>query len=52
MSGDNLIEAVKNNQPEKVVFLLDEQNVDVNSADSAVNFVFFSQVHFYCFFCN
>ena len=52
MSGEDLIEAVQLNRPEKVVSLLDEQNVDVNSADSRVNFVFVSQVHFYCFFCN
>ena len=42
MSGRNLLDAVKNDQPEKVVFLLDMQNVDVNSANSVVNFVFFS----------
>ena len=50
MSGKDLLNAVKNNQPEEVVRLLDEKHVDINCGDREVSFfVCFLQVHF-CLF--
>ena len=47
MSGEDLIEAVENNQPAEVVRLLDEEHVDVNYEDSIVSCIF---ILFFCEF--
>jgi hypothetical protein len=43
MSGEDLLNAVQNNQPAEVVRLLDEEDVDVNCGDDVSFFcVFFA----------
>ena len=46
MSGEDLVNAVRNNQSEEVVRLLDEEHVDINYGDEVSFFVCFLQVHF------
>ena len=50
MSGEDLINAVKNNQPAEVVRLLDEEHVDINYGDDVSFFLCFLQVHFLIIF--
>ena len=40
MSVEELIRAVRNNQPAEVVRLLDEEDVDVNCGDDIVSLVY------------
>ena len=40
MSVEELIRAVRNNEPEEVVRLLDEEDVDVNCGDDRVSLVY------------
>ena len=50
MSGDQLINSVKNNITEDVLRLIDEDHVDVNSCDEVSFFLFLSCSHFLTYF--